>query len=226
MLNCAIAQLFHCFMVSLLLPLPLLAAVGENTVYQIDPEQQGRALKPLVLGSYTQDGYTLSYDAAGAEANPFTFSLSSLITDFGFLSPQTPVTKSLDLIVYGGGRAYQVLAYANHPLKSADGKTLINDTLGDEAKIDEMKAATWSEKSVYGFGFNLAGDDIPSDFTGEQAYRQLADAEKKEKPQIIMSHDQPGLKTSKATVTYKVNLPEEKTARLGNTVFYLALPQY
>ena len=159
---------------------------------------------------------------------PFSFSISQVNLDFGILSANTPKTLTNTLTISAGGAGgYQVTAFENHPLKTA-ANDYIPDTLGDNGTASETQADTWTQNSVYGFGFNIQGDDIPGDFIDSTYFRQFADptATPPEEAQIVMSSNQV-TRHSEATVTYKINISGTQAAgRYQNQIVYIATPIY
>lgn len=157
---------------------------------------------------------------------PFTFTVSDLGIDFGTLQPQTPSTDSNTLTVSAGGAGgYQVLAFETHPLRS-ETNAEIPDTTCDAGNCDETSAGVWSQTTTYGFGFNISGDDIPTDFVDSTYFRQFANQESGEDPQVVMSKNAV-TSQSQATVTYKANISSNQAAGNYQTqIVYLAVPTY
>jgi len=125
----------------------------------------------------------------------------------------------------GGAGGYQVLAFETHPLRSESGVD-ISDTTCDSGSCDETNADVWTQTTTYGFGFNISGDDIPSDFIDNTYFRQFANQESGESAQIIMSRN--GVtKQAQATVTVKANISATQAAGNYQTeIVYLAVPSY
>jgi hypothetical protein len=157
---------------------------------------------------------------------PFSFSISKLAIAFGSLTPQTPATDSHTLTVSAGGAGgYQVLASENYPMTIVSGSTTIPDTLCDTT-CSETTAAVWTSTSKYGFGFNMTGNDIPTDFTNSTYFRQFANRAGAETPKAVMSSVYVG-RTRIATVTYKVNIAGTQAAgNYQNIVTYTAVPSF
>ena len=165
---------------------------------------------------------------------PFSFTISDYLIDFETLSKQVPVTKTATLTVKAGGAGgYSVKALENHPLEASAG-VYIDDTLCDSGPCSESSAESWTLNTTYGFGFNMAGDDVPGDFSGDK-YRQFADAAIPESPKIFMSKtdvtwDNPNNAwpwESIAQITYKVNIgPLQKAGHYENMVTFIAVPSF
>jgi len=120
---------------------------------------------------------------------PFTFSLSTQHIDFASLLPNTPVTAPLTIQVsYGGAGQYIVSVQADGPLTRQTGTNTIPFTSCDGG-LDTCtitSAKQWTSSSSYGFGYNMAGDDIPTDFTSSNYYRPFANSAVSEAPSIVM----------------------------------------
>jgi len=178
-------------------------------------------------GQYSSSGY---YVKAGfpyiKTIIDFSFTISDLSIDFGSLTPSTFSTQTNTLTVSAGGAGgYQVTSIADHPLKLQASSTTIPDTSCDSS-CDETAAAAWINTANYGFGFNLTGNDIASDFTDSTYFRQFADLALTESPQIIMSSASVGSNRT-ATVTYQANISASQAAGdYSNQITYAAIPTY
>ena len=92
----------------------------------------------------------------------------------------------------------------------------------------ESNASAWIQDTIYGFGFNMQGDDIPTDFVDSTYFRQFADptASPPEEPQIVMSSSAV-TRQSEATASYKLNISGTQAAgRYQNQIIYIATPIY
>ena len=178
-------------------------------------------------GQYSSTGY---YVKAGfpyiKTIIDFSFTISDLSIDFGSLTPSTFATQTNSLTVSAGGAGgYSVTAIEDHPLKLQATATTIPDTTCDSS-CDETTAAVWSDTANFGFGFNLTGDDIASDFTDSTYFRQFADLASAESPQTIMTSSDVGTSRT-ATVTYKLNISASQAAGdYSNQITYAAIPTY
>ena len=178
-------------------------------------------------GQYSSTGY---YVKAGfpyiKTIIDFSFTISDLSIDFGSLTPSTFATQTNSLTVSAGGAGgYSVTAIEDHPLKLQATATTIPDTTCDSS-CDETTAAVWSDTANFGFGFNLTGDDIATDFTDSTYFRQFADLASAESPQTIMTSSDVGTSRT-ATVTYKLNISASQAAGdYSNQITYAAIPTY
>lgn len=157
---------------------------------------------------------------------PFSFSISDTQINFGSLTPETPSTDSSTIIVSAGGAGgYSVKASENNPLQTEGGSNTIIDTLCDTT-CSETTAGSWTSNTKYGFGFNMSGDDVPTDFTNSNYFRQFADRDSAENPAVIMSSVNVGRERT-ATITYKVNVSNVQPAGVyRNIITFTAIPSY
>lgn len=189
--------------------------------------QMGATMGQTAPGLYSSTGYKIR---AGfwyiKSIIPFSFSISDLSIDFGSLTPGTPVTQTNTLTVsVGGAGGYTIKVKENNPLKSIT-NTTIPDTLCDNNACSETTAGPWIQNTTYGFGFNMSGDDIPSDFLNSTYFRQFADQSAGESPQIIMGGPNVG-RNKQATVTYKVNIsPTQAAGTYQNILTFIATPTF
>jgi len=193
----------------------------------------GDTVGQTASGLYESAGFTIG---AGfwylSEIIPFTFTISDLNIAFGQLTANNPQILTNTLTVSAGGAGgYQVLAFENHPLKSAS-ENYIPDVLGDNGDITETTASAWSLDTTYGFGFRMTGDDVPDDFShpdcDPDCFRQFADptASPPEEPQIVMSSNDV-VRQSEATVSYKVNISgDQEAGHYQNQIIFMAIPKY
>lgn len=178
-------------------------------------------------GLYTGSGYTVRSGFQYIHTLvPFSFVISDLTIDLGTLSIRYPSTDSNQLTVSAGGaNGYEVLAYESHPLRS-ENNTDIPDTTCDNGNCDETTAEEWVQDTTYGFGYNIQGDDIPSDFTDSDYFRQFADDEADETHQTVMSNNSV-TEQAQATVTYKANISAtQETGNYETSIVYIAVPRY
>lgn len=177
-------------------------------------------------GEFNSAGYTVK---AGFQyiytLFPFSFVISDLTIDFGTLTPSTFTTDTNTLTISAPGQGYTVTALEDHPLERS-GSDQIPDTTCDGGTCTQTTAAVWTSTSIYGFGFNMSGNDIPGDFTNSTYFRQFADAESAESPATVMSSNSAG-QARVATVTYKINSSASQAAgNYSNIINYVATPTF
>ncbi len=177
-------------------------------------------------GEFNANGYTVKAGFQYLYAlYDFSFRISDLTIDFGSLTPGTPATATNVLTVSAPGAGYAVSVFENHPLEN-ENEDQIPDTTCDNGGCTESQAEIWSSNTTYGFGFNLSGDDVASDFVDGSYFRQFANLAGGETPQVIMSSSQAG-KNRQATVTYKVNISGDQAAgNYSNYLVFVATPSY
>lgn len=162
---------------------------------------------------------------------PFSFSLSNQIIEFGSLSSGVPSYGTTTLVVSSGGAgAYQVTATESRPLRVDSTGAAIPDVTGDNGLASESVSDDWLLNTTYGFGYTMHGNDVPSPFPTSApagtSYKQFANLETDEAPQVVMSSVNVG-KNRSAVMTYKVNISSVQPAgRYRNNIIFVATPGY
>jgi hypothetical protein len=157
----------------------------------------------------------------------FAFSISDLNINFGELGINTFATDSNVLTVSTrGGGGYTVYAYEQHPLRHTDAVTPIVDTTCDNADCTQIVAKTWVNATKNGFGFNMNGSDVPSDFISTNYFRQFADNSLSEAMQPVMSSTS-AVVNHQATANYKVAVSaNQKAGNYQTHIIFVAVPGY
>jgi hypothetical protein len=120
---------------------------------------------------------------------PFTFSLSTVQVDLGTLIPSVPSSGTITLKVsFGGAGQYIVTALPAEPLTNYAGTSTIPSTScnGGVDTCTTTNAKLWTSTSTYGFGYGMAGQDVPTDFINGSYYRPFPNSLLSEAPSIIM----------------------------------------
>jgi hypothetical protein len=157
---------------------------------------------------------------------PFSFTISNLSLDLGTLVPQTFSTTTNTLTISAGGAGgYSVTALENHQLQLNNTATEIPDTTCDTS-CSETDADVWTNTDNYGFGYNMAGDDVPAAFVDSTYFKQFADESAAETAQVVMSSNSV-VSSETATVTYKANVSTTQAAgNYQNSIIFIATPGY
>ena len=167
---------------------------------------------------------------------PFSFSISDITIDFGTLTLGIGSTQQTTLTVKAGGAGgYSVKARENHPLQNDAQTATIPDTLCDNGNCTQTSAEVWTQSTTAGFGFNVSGDDTPSDFIDSTYFRHFADGSIPEDAATIMNKNQVTWDypnnawpwESIADVTFKINITSGQTAgTFRNMIMFTAVPSY
>lgn len=183
----------------------------------------------VAAGQFSSSGYVVK---AGFEyihsIIPFKFSISDISINLGNLTPNTPSTASTVLTVsFGSAGQYQVTAIEETPLKTLSSQAIPNTSCDGGLNTCTISLAKiWSSSSVYGFGFNMAGDDIASDFLSSSYFRPFPDRSSAQSPAVIMTSTNVG-KNRQATLTFKVNIsPIQQPGSYQTIVNFVATPSF
>ena len=181
-------------------------------------------------GPYGEYGVSSYFIGGGFQyiyqIDEFFFQISKLNIDFGTLTPGIHATDSHTLTISTRNQGYRVYAFEEHPLRHSGGLYTIPDTTCDAANCDETTAGIWTTQNIAGFGFNMSGDDIPTDFVNSTYYRQFADDSTAETMQVVMSSSNIA-NNRQSTVTYKAGIAGNQAAGNYETaVVYVAVPEY
>lgn len=185
----------------------------------------------IASGPYGQYGSSTYFVGGGFQyiyqIDTFAFSISDVSVELGELTVGSHSSASNDLTVTTkGAGGYIVYAYEEHPLRHDSGSADISDTACDSGTCTISNAEVWSNTSVAGFGFNMTGDDIPSDFIDSTYFRPFADDESADQMQIVMTS--PNIANQRtSTVTYKAGISGTQAAGNYQTnIRFVAVPGY
>jgi hypothetical protein len=154
----------------------------------------------------------------------FSFSISSLAINLSLI-PNTFSTASHTLTVSAPGQGYSVTAYETSKLEN-DSADTIPDTTCDSGTCTETSAGVWTTPTNNGFGYNMTGNDIATDFTNSTYFRPFPDESLGESPATVMTTTAAG-KNRVATVTYQLSPSGTQAAGTYNTqIVYIATPVY
>lgn len=173
-----------------------------------------------------------------ANTTPFSFTVSSLLVDYGIVAPTDPVTRTTNLIV-GRGTAihgYTIFAIEDHALRILNREDEIKDTTCDTGSCNEAQAAVWTNPLVFGAGVradNIQGKTAASMFANDQnSFVQFGDRGEEESAAPIMAsygntvHAQEnGDRNDETRLLYKINIPAtQKEGLYQNIINYIAVP--
>lgn len=175
-----------------------------------------------VSGYFVGSGFQYIY-----QIDQFSFRISKLNISLGALSPAVHNTDAHNIAVTTrGAGGYRIYAYEGHPLRHQNGSDFIPNTTCDSGSCTTTTAAAWINQNIAGFGYNMTGNDIPTDFTNSTYYRPFANTAAAEPMQIVMSSVNTALNRT-ATVTYKAGVTGNQAAGDYSTyVVFVAVPGY
>ena len=157
-------------------------------------------------------------------AEPFSFSVSDNLIDYGLLTPANPVLRTTDLtILKGSSQGYSVFAFEDRPLSDSN-NNFIPDTTCDSGTCSETSSAIWSGNLSFGFGFRCEKEDNSGcleDFSKADYFKQFANQSKSEPYQAIIN----AFDSKKAKIKYKVNISNNQAkANYSNSITFIAIP--
>ncbi len=186
-------------------------------------------------GLYSSTGYRIR---AGFQyihsIIPFSFKISTQALAFGNINPEVLTNnQSLTLTVNSGSAGgYQVTVWENDELTSTALST-IPDTACDVADTcTQNDSGTWTQTTTYGFGYNMTGTDVPTEFSGSK-YKRFANATNvpTESPIKIMGktpvEGHVANKGKIATMNARINISNVQAAgTYRNVLTFIAIPTY
>lgn len=181
-------------------------------------------------GPYGEYGSSTYFVGGGFQyiyqIDEFIFQISKTDINLGTLVAGIHNTDDHTLTVSTRNQGYQVYAFEQHPLRHEKDNSIIPDTTCDNNDCDQTTATSWSNQSIPGFGFNMSGDDIPTDFVNTNYFRQFANRAGSEEMQVVMSSPNV-VRNSVATVTYKAGVSGSQSAGQYETAIeFVAVPSY
>jgi len=166
---------------------------------------------------------------------PFSFKISALALNFGTISSDSLTNnQSLNLTVNSGSAGgYQVKVQENDELTSTALSTIPDTSCDDpEDTCTQNEAGTWTKTTTYGFGYNMTGTDVPSEFSGSK-YKRFANAANvpTESSVKIMgktpAEGHVAGKNKEATMNARINISNIQAAgTYRNILTFTAVPTY
>lgn len=157
----------------------------------------------------------------------FEFSLSATNIDLGELIIGSHSSADHDMsITTRGAGGYTVYVIAQSPFTHQSGSTTIPFTSCDLGDCTITSATSWIQQSIPGFGYNMSGTNVPTDFSSSAMFRPFPDATQAQSPAVIMSSTEIA-NNDTATITYKAGIDATQAAGRYNTaVSFIAVPGY
>jgi hypothetical protein len=182
-------------------------------------------------GPYGEYGSSTYFVGSGFQyiyqIDNFSFQISKTLVDLGELDVNTHVSDSHTLtITTRGAGGYSVYAFEEHPLRQVQGSQEIADTTCDSGACTHTSAAVWTNQSIAGFGYNMSGNDIPSNFIDNTYFKNFANNEASDPMQIVMSSNNIANQRA-STVTYKAGIGGlQASGNYETSIVYVAVPGY
>ena len=204
---------------------------GNFNITSGNKESQNFKLSDVVgqtaAGTFASKGFIINAGFLnGAAGETFSFSVSPTVIDFGNLTPETPVERTLKIKIGNGNAAgYLVTVSENQPL-STSVEAVIPDTSCDSAAGEPCtakQASLWTKNTNYGFGYRMAGLTVPVDYTRENYYRPFPSSKRSDQPIPIMQSEAKKV-IDDAIMTLKVNIgPNQPVGQYRNVLSFTAL---
>lgn len=159
---------------------------------------------------------------------PFQMTVSKTNINLGNLAPSTPSTDTTSLqVTFESALGYQITAAQEKPLKTLTGEIIPNTLCnGSDNACSQTTAKIWNSNSAYGFGYNMSGQGISSDFIDDTYYRPFADESAGNSPVSIMAFQGKGSQ-HQGIMTFKVNVSPTQVVGSYQTIIHLtAIPSY
>lgn len=157
----------------------------------------------------------------------FEFQISTTSIDFGELIIGQHATQNHTMTISTrGAGGYAVLAQVVHALRHQEDAEEIPHTTCDAANCTITTAEVWTNQAIAGFGYNMSGTNVPTDFSDATYFRPFPDLEAVQAAQTVMSSNDIATNET-ATITYKVGVDATQLAGRYNTeVRFTAVPGY
>ncbi len=208
MRNIIIITVGYSLLIIVISVLPTHAATIQSSQFII---QTNITPTPPPLQSSVQTGFINSQNG-----KPMRVAVSADFINYGPITPTNPIIRKINISVYpGSALGYQLLAFANHPLRSEasplklDDQT-IPDTTCDNGSCSQNTPSIWVNPFTFGLGYSF--DDV--------LYKQFADLSKNEPMVAILPQEL----TIKLNISQNEPLPKNK--HYENTFVFLAIPKY
>ncbi len=170
------------------------------------------------------DKTTNIYFGENYQDQPFSFSVSNILVDYGSLTPTNPVSRTTDLIILkGSSEGYSVFAFANRQLTDVNNNS-IPDTTCDNGTCSQTSSAQWSRNLSFGFGYRCENSDMSGctgDFSKADYFKQFANDSKSGQYQAIIN----SFDSRKSKIEYKVNISNNQAkSSYSNSITFIAIP--
>lgn len=160
---------------------------------------------------------------------PFVFSISPTTIDFNTLLPGNAVIRSSSIAVQtGSSTGFTVITQADSSLSTSRGEKIVDTTCLDKAKsqCSTTHAALWTKPDVVGFGYNLTGDSVSSDFVSQDYFRPFPKKTAGEEAVTFMDGSTI-TSPQKATIRYKILIDNDQPGGVyTNSIQFIAVPRY
>lgn len=150
----------------------------------------------------------------------FRFETSHSSVSFGAVDPDTKSQESINISIMSSTQLpYQIQTYQKHPLKTTRNEYII------KAPNSISHAQPWTKQDIYGIGYNIKGENAPSDFKDETYFRTMPYLSKNEQPQIISKGIIDTIPAS-TIITFKIQFPPiQKQGTYASNIYFIIIPE-
>lgn len=177
-------------------------------------------------GQFASKGYVIQSGFADrASGQELTFSLSPSVVNFGDLTANQPVEKTVVLTIANGDiQGYTVQVSENQPLSTLAAATIV-DTRCDATPTPctALNPAPWMKNITYGFGYRMDGPTAPDSFAGKDLYAPFPVAVRNEQPVTVLASKAAKVR-DQAVMTLKLNVDaNQPVGQYRNIISFIAL---
>lgn len=175
-------------------------------------------------GIFASKGYIIQAGFLnGAAGTAISLSVNPAVVDFGTLTANSPIEKSLRITISNGNATgYTIRVSENQPLTTLAGAEIIDTACDAKNPCTAASASKWSQNQT-GFGYKMIGRTIPQDFNKDGYYRPFPATKRNDQPALIMQ-SQAKRVVDQATMTLRVNVNQNQpVGQYRNVLSFSAL---
>lgn len=137
---------------------------------------------------FTSKGFIINagfLNAAGGEY--FGFTVSPKVLDFGNMSPNIPLEKTLTLtVVTGSIPGYSVTVAEDHPLRTLVEAEIPDTLCNSDSPCAPNQSGVWTGTEKAGFGYRMKGKGVTKDFADATHFRPFPAINQNERAALVM----------------------------------------
>ncbi|OIO12946.1 hypothetical protein COV53_04765 [Candidatus Gottesmanbacteria bacterium CG11_big_fil_rev_8_21_14_0_20_37_11] len=176
-------------------------------------------------GVFASKGYIINAGFLNSAAGQiFSFSVSPTTVDFGALTANSPMEKSIQITIKNGDvPGYLVKANENQPLSTTAGAEIPDLACIEDTICTIIKAGKWTGNTTYGFGYRMSGRTVPQDYSNASYFRPFPASRRNELSAVIMETKARKV-TDQAEMKLRLNVsPQQPVGQYRNVLTFSAL---